>query len=445
MHKDKILQRLDLVNSTNNSIVATAAWCSLHAHEGHRVLECIGEKMQSPFTTPSQRTALVYVLHELLLSCSRNGVAQESKQMVLLGVRRILPATLKVLFHPSFVSRSVPTQGESVKKEEEPGEGEAVTPSSSWGLSHFLMAVEKSVEWWAMLQLFPKSWLNEVRAILRSVESTISSLNPRDRRGLPNAMSGSSCFPDSFSFFSANMQRLSHALYKYEEVKGRWEALQRASTREGRVRHHAEGVVAPRKEAITATGAAVHHCLSTLERMRETQFPEFSELQRWCQHERAQLHRAHAPSSSPPTGTAPPTEGASSVRPSPSQGSHRAYREMETTASGVVKMETTYLGFSRRSGEEEGHPMYGSGAPAHQRIKVEGALQHSYVAPSGGEPSTAPRIGKEWHARESTREGSEGHATSATGENNEHRLPPHVGDSSAEKKDDDDDILGSFF
>lgn len=467
MHKDKILQRLDLVNTTNNSVVATAAWCSLHAHDSTRILECIAEKMQSPHTTYSQRTALVYVLHELLLSCSRNGVALESKQAVLLAARSMLPTTLRVIFHPTFVSRQAAAQGEGgkgVKKEsfEEPvAEAQQL---SCWGLHNFTLAMEKSIEWWRMLQLFPEPWLEEVREILRQVRRPSSSEDNFDG-STHNGMTTSSLSTPPF-LFASNVQRLAHWVQKYEELKERWTVLQHKDKSSSSLAHSV-GIEGRKRDAISAAGSAVLRCLNILEKMREKDFPHFYEFQEWCYQERARLSDHGHPSLSSSSVSGGSSRHSPHYAPLPvgmepeklsrqQQGTPYAHSDRFLAPSSTVKIESSRTSTSLRSREDDHQPHYSDDGVS-KRVKLEGEMM------SSGLPSRSYASGMERMAnagdpkgyadqmpfepqREAMNNISASNSDGSIVSDGSSAPPPVRSNSSDEKKEEDeDDILGSFF
>eukprot|EP00796_Vickermania_ingenoplastis_P006646 gene6646-4765_t len=165
MNREKIYKRLDAVTPYTNTIVAVAAWCALHAYEADAVLECLSERLRAPSTTVARRTALVYVLHELLLTVCSDGTPEEAKQKVLLGVREFFPGAV-----------------------------DEVLGRAQEELSSFVAAVEKALGWWQSMKLFSSAWL----------ESVWSSLARR------------SVGPS----FSLSLQRCAHLMARYEAAKG---------------------------------------------------------------------------------------------------------------------------------------------------------------------------------------------------------------------------------
>lgn len=180
MNRERIMRRLDLVTGSTNSIVAVGAWCALNAHEANSILDCISERLCSPQTSGAQRVGLIYVIHELLLTCSKKGTPEEAKQLVLVAVSRMLPKVLDTVLDGQFM------------------------PSDRSPATEFVLAVEKALEWWGLLKLFSPKWFHTVEAKLRRIPSAA-------------APSG----PDNCTAFITNVQRLSYCLSKYSELKAR--------------------------------------------------------------------------------------------------------------------------------------------------------------------------------------------------------------------------------
>lgn len=450
------MQRLNLLNCTNNSVVATATWCSLHAHEGDCLLECIGERMKSPRTTHAQRTALVYVLHELLLTCSRKGVAIESKQMVLLGVRQILPTVLKVVLGPTFSSHQAGPKGEDVKVEDDLTD-RAIARTPPWGISTFIDAVEKCLEWWKMLQLFSPPWLEEVREILRQA---------RDPRFVTNSSSrdhnSESPSPSSLSLstllLTSNIQRLAHWLQKYEDLKERLEEFQRLRHQAGAELHASESM-SEGAEAKSAVESAVHRCLDILEKIREKDFPNFFEFQQWCQQEKSRILDGHnVLSRSYKTGATSPFGHGAEKAPQQPQAGHYSYpqRDMPSPPSSVKK-EPRDTHYARPSGVDS--DLYSSDYPSPLRIKQEDDMYRSNSL-RGCNASSSLANAESAEEKERYAIGRRAHESGqGVGESSSSFrsavIPPSASttfaaplaedDPSEKKKEDDDDILGSFF
>lgn len=176
MNKETIFKRLDTVSgSTSNVVVALGAWMALHAHDADKVLGCVEDRLKSPHTKASQRRALVFALHELLLTCSRaKETTEETKEKVLVNVSRILPRAVEVVLSSSFGSDRSDVMG-------------------------FALALEKALDWWALLQLFTPSWLNGMRSKLQAFLTA----------------------HDVSYMFNLKLQRFVQYMGKYQEAKTR--------------------------------------------------------------------------------------------------------------------------------------------------------------------------------------------------------------------------------
>ncbi|KAH9578046.1 hypothetical protein LSM04_003458 [Trypanosoma melophagium] len=174
MNKEKVRRRLDLVSSSSGSIISVAAWCALQASSADVIMSAIDERMRAASTTDATRCALLYVVHELLLTCAANGVPETSKRAVLLAVSRTLPATVRAVRERREAAKS---EGVEKKEEEKEGGGEA-----------FEEALGRVGGWWARLNLFPRPWLAQlagppqtarrsIPARLRNIAAVIAQYN----------------------------------------------------------------------------------------------------------------------------------------------------------------------------------------------------------------------------------------------------------------------------
>ncbi|ORC85557.1 uncharacterized protein TM35_000341690 [Trypanosoma theileri] len=153
MNKEKVGRRLDLVSSSSGSIISVAAWCALQASSADVIMSAIDERMRAASTTDATRCALLYVLHELLLTCAANGVPETSKRAVLLAVSRTLPATV----------RAVRERKEKERREEKEEEGGGA----------FEEALARVGGWWARLNIFPRPWLAQLAGPPQAARSSI--------------------------------------------------------------------------------------------------------------------------------------------------------------------------------------------------------------------------------------------------------------------------------
>lgn len=213
MHKEIIFRRLDLSAGSagtlsNNSVLEVTAWCAMHAAHSELILQCIGERIASASTSEAQRTALVYVIHELLLTCATRTATDDARQRLLAAVVNTLPAAVSAVVADSF-------------------------PSSD--TQSFKTALEKALDWWSRLQLFPSVWTARIRSMLQTEPVSL---------------------PDKLS-------RLTLLMSRYQESKRKWKASAATDgSREEALRH-----------------------LRLVDAARRQDFPSFSQLSAWCADE----------------------------------------------------------------------------------------------------------------------------------------------------------------
>ena len=124
-----ISKRIGAVENTAASVVGIATWCTLHSQKADDVLRCIGERMRSPATTSDVRVSLLFVVHEMLLSCVVKGVPEQGKHAIIQAVGKILPGSVKAVA-------------------EDP---------------NFQASLTKVLRWWSSLNLFPVAWFDGLR------------------------------------------------------------------------------------------------------------------------------------------------------------------------------------------------------------------------------------------------------------------------------------------
>lgn len=171
MNREAVARRIDLVGTSTGSIVGVATWCALHAQDADVVIPYITERVQSANTLDSHRASLLFVLHELLLTCASHGVPESAKGAVLIQVSRSLPPAV-----------------------------EAVLRLPSKANAGFVDALGKVLGWWELLRLFPTTWLDGLRRRLRE------------------AQDGQTEVP-----MLAALQRITHLMSRYHDTKAHWE------------------------------------------------------------------------------------------------------------------------------------------------------------------------------------------------------------------------------
>jgi hypothetical protein len=134
MDRSIIEQRISAVENNTGSVVGTATWCALHADQAQEIVTCVGERMCGASCSSDSRCALLFVLHELVLSAMSNGTTERAKRTVLSSIFRTLPNVLKR-------ARGLPD------------------PSST-----FAASLNRVLSWWSLVKAFPEVWIDELRA-----------------------------------------------------------------------------------------------------------------------------------------------------------------------------------------------------------------------------------------------------------------------------------------
>ena len=134
MDRSLIEQRVNAVENTAGSIVGIAAWCTLHAAQASDIVGCIGERMCNSACSVDSRSALLLVLHEMVLSALSKGTTDVAKRAILSSICRTLPNVVKRM-------RTL------------------ADPGSSFGST-----LNRVLSWWAMLRAFPDVWIGELKA-----------------------------------------------------------------------------------------------------------------------------------------------------------------------------------------------------------------------------------------------------------------------------------------
>lgn len=186
-------------------------------------MESLVDCLRSPATPNSHRTALLYVLHELLLTCSRQGTPEEAKQQVVLHTRRLLLPALEVILS---------------------GNGSNVFDNSVAERVAFLVALEKVIAWWGALRLFPAAWMDELQKLVHS--SAVSR--------------------EAETSLSVKVQRLGYLMAQYEQVK----TLQLKN-----------------QSADSSPATDRRRLLATIGKYLQREFPSSTELHQWLLQEQS--------------------------------------------------------------------------------------------------------------------------------------------------------------
>ncbi|CBH15859.1 uncharacterized protein TEOVI_000687700 [Trypanosoma equiperdum] len=201
MNKEKVDRRLDLVGSSAGSIISVATWCALHASSVDVIMGAINERMQDPATSASTRCALLYVVHELLLTCAANGVPEAGKRRVLTAVSRVIPEAVTAV--------------------------RALSPADS---DEFERGLSKVASWWSLLNIFPRVWIDQLGARNDEVPSSES-------------VAGAS--------MSAQLRYIAGLMSRYNEAKEEWlRALQTSPERAATLRGEAQQWLASVRAAV---------------------------------------------------------------------------------------------------------------------------------------------------------------------------------------------------
>nr|CCC51713.1 conserved hypothetical protein [Trypanosoma vivax Y486] len=157
MNREKVFRRLDLVTSSAGSIISVATWCALHASSAEVILGAIDERMRHPSTSSEMRCSLLYVIHELLLTCAANGVHETTRRRLLMAASKMLPAAIQ-----------------AVRLLDAPDSDE------------FERVLSKVMSWWSMLNIFPRAWIEqigakEIKTQFNEVEAGSSSMSAQLR------------------------------------------------------------------------------------------------------------------------------------------------------------------------------------------------------------------------------------------------------------------------
>ncbi|KPA81825.1 hypothetical protein ABB37_04089 [Leptomonas pyrrhocoris] len=259
MNREQIARRVDLIGPSTGAIVSVATWCALHGAEADSIVAYVAEKMKHKETTDAQRASLIYLIHELLLTCATRGVSDSAKRSILIAVSRTLPRAVqdtlrqKTCDHTSFVA-----------------------------------ALQKATDWWAMLNLFPIAWLAQLK---------------RTSQEAQEAAGHSTTVPSALLQVAALMQRYQHAKEVWLHNKHINAAEGTSATTNssggvsgqdvdnyGSINGSSSGVGGGGAGASSAiVDEAAHRCLMALRKAVESRFERNAALLAWCEAERAEL------------------------------------------------------------------------------------------------------------------------------------------------------------
>ncbi|AYU84035.1 hypothetical protein, conserved [Leishmania donovani] len=246
MNREQIARRIDLVGPSTGAIVGVATWCALHGAEADAILNYVAEKMKHKDTTDAQRASLVYVIHELLLSCATRGVSENAKRSILKAVSLTLPSAVKDTLRQRASDHTA-----------------------------FLIALQKATEWWSMLNLFPAAWLTKLQCTVQDGQESAGH-----RTSVPSAL-----------------MQVANLLQRYQHAKEQWVQNRNIKAEEGRSGSGAasgQDTAAPLAGGGAGASSAVvddaaRRCLIALRKAVESRFEKNAALLAWCEAERAEL------------------------------------------------------------------------------------------------------------------------------------------------------------
>lgn len=253
MNREQIARRIDLIGPSTGAIVSVATWCALHGAEAESIMAYIVEKMKHKETSDAQRASLIYLIHELLLTCATRGVSDSAKRSILIAVSRMLPRAVQDALRQKSSDHTV-----------------------------FVVALQKATEWWAMLNLFPTAWLSQLQ---------------RSSQAAQEAVSHHTAVPAALLQVATLMQRYQHAKEIWLQNK-HIKAEEGVSTTTTTTAGSGTGVNGQDDSGGNGGGAsassavvddAAHRCLVALRKAVESRFERNAALLAWCEAERAEL------------------------------------------------------------------------------------------------------------------------------------------------------------
>jgi hypothetical protein len=139
--KEVITSRLSAVSNTGGSVAATAAWCAVHAYQAGDVMSVWSALVTAPTTETDVRVALVYVVHEMALSCVAKGPQSDAAKALMQTMGKVLPAAL-------------------VKAVQIEAQGSAQGDAAPAG--EFAAATSSVLNWWLAAHVFPAAWVTQL-------------------------------------------------------------------------------------------------------------------------------------------------------------------------------------------------------------------------------------------------------------------------------------------
>jgi hypothetical protein len=137
MNRSLVMQRLSIVDGTAGSIVGAATWCALHSQDAPTIVSALCERLIDA-SVPS-RASLLFVLHEILLSCAAGATVDAGKRATINAVAALLPGTLK-----------------------------RALEMDTTDTTEVRAALAQVLGWWGGLRIFPTGWLEDVAQLMIS-------------------------------------------------------------------------------------------------------------------------------------------------------------------------------------------------------------------------------------------------------------------------------------
>lgn len=97
MNAALINKRIGCVDTAMASIVGIAAWCALHADHSDAILQSICTRMEDASVAVGTKVSLMYLIHEMMLSCAVDGCSEGGKKALSGAVAQRLPLAVEAL------------------------------------------------------------------------------------------------------------------------------------------------------------------------------------------------------------------------------------------------------------------------------------------------------------------------------------------------------------
>lgn len=129
-----VVQRLSMVDGTAGSVVGAATWCALHAQDAAIIVSVLCERLAD--SSVGARPSLLFVLHELLLSCAAGATVDAGKRATIGAIVALLPPA---------VAKALSVEGADT--------------------SELRSTLGQVIGWWESLRIFTSSWLEDLATV----------------------------------------------------------------------------------------------------------------------------------------------------------------------------------------------------------------------------------------------------------------------------------------